>query len=76
MDSTDFKPSWARVNGLPVFARIAASASADTPDVVLVHGLGLSGTYLLPMAQELARDYRVWVPDLPGFGRSGKPRDI
>ena len=76
MDSTAFKPWWTPVNGLTVFARVASRAPADAPDVVLVHGLGLSGTYLMPTARELARDYRVWVPDLPGFGRSGKPRRV
>ncbi len=44
--------------------------------MVLVHGLGLSSTYMMPTARELARDYRVLVPDLPGFGRSGKPESV
>ncbi len=41
--------------------------------VALVHGFGMSGTYLLPTARRLARARTVWVPDLPGHGRSGTP---
>jgi pimeloyl-ACP methyl ester carboxylesterase len=41
--------------------------------VVLVHGLGLSGRSLLPLAARLAADRPVYVPDLPGYGRSQKP---
>jgi len=41
--------------------------------VVLVHGLGMSGLYLLPTALPLAETFRVWVPDLPGFGASPPP---
>jgi pimeloyl-ACP methyl ester carboxylesterase len=37
-----------------------------------VHGFGLSGRYLLPTAERLAGDFHTLVPDLPGFGRSGK----
>lgn len=50
---------------------------AGTGDpVVCLHGVGLdagdvSYRYLLPA---LARDRRVYVPDLPGHGDSGKPR--
>ena len=41
--------------------------------MVLVHGLGLSGRYMLPVAGQLARRYPVYLPDLPGFGNSAKP---
>jgi pimeloyl-ACP methyl ester carboxylesterase len=43
------------------------------PPVVLVHGLGISGTYMLPLARSLATTCSVFVPDLPGEGRSGQP---
>ncbi|WP_221930963.1 alpha/beta fold hydrolase [Telmatospirillum sp. J64-1] len=45
----------------------------DAPNVVLVHGLGLSGQYMVPTAEALAPYYRVYVPDFPGFGDSSKP---
>lgn len=44
--------------------------------VVLVHGLGMSSRYMMPLARCLAPDFPVYVPDLPGFGRSDKPREI
>lgn len=37
-----------------------------------VHGFGLSGHYLLPTAELLDGDFHTLVPDLPGFGRSGR----
>lgn len=45
----------------------------DRPAVVLVHGLVISGRYMTPTAELLAPDYRVYIPDLPGFGESEKP---
>ena len=45
------------------------------PPVVLLHGFGEEGRALRPLAQALARHYRVLVPDLPGYGRSApQPR--
>jgi len=38
--------------------------------VVLVHGLGTSSLYIVPTAVRLAQDFRVYAPDLPGFGHS------
>ncbi|MET0528240.1 MAG: alpha/beta hydrolase [Microvirga sp.] len=53
--------------------------SVDTvPDdrlpVILVHGLGMSSRYMVPLARHLAPHVRVYAPDLPGFGLSDKPR--
>ena len=42
--------------------------------VVLLHGYGVSGTYMLPLGRSLAPSFSVYVPDLPGFGRSEQPR--
>jgi len=42
--------------------------------LVLIHGLGASKASWLPVVPQLARRYRVIVPDLPGFGASSKPR--
>ncbi|MFD5452038.1 alpha/beta fold hydrolase [Streptomyces sp. NPDC003470] len=40
---------------------------AGAPTVVLLHGLGLSGRYFVPLARRLAaRGFTVLVPDLPG----------
>lgn len=48
----------------------------DTPTFVLVPGLGLSGRYMMPTAELLAAVGTVWVPDLPGCGKSEKPRRV
>jgi pimeloyl-ACP methyl ester carboxylesterase len=46
-----------------------------SPPVVLIHGLGSAGymewRYTMP---SLAARHRIFAPDLPGFGRSQKPR--
>lgn len=73
----EFMAFHCRVAGLPMRALVSRTlAPASRPAVVLVHGLGLSGSYLMPTARLLQRQYRVYVPDLPGFGDSGKPRSI
>src|SRR5918998_639317 len=59
------------VDGRAVYVRVAGSAEA--PPVVLVHGFVISSAYMIPLAARLARTFRVYAPDLPGFGRSAKP---
>lgn len=44
--------------------------AGDGPPVVLVHGLSGSGRWWRKNVQELARRFRVYVVDLPGFGSS------
>src|SRR5438067_13787370 len=62
---------WSVVGGLRTHARVAGSPSAaDGRGVVLVHGAVVSSRYMVPLARQLARDFRVWAPDLPGFGLS------
>lgn len=55
--------------------RVHARAGGGGPPVVLVHGYGVSGRYMVPLARELARDCAVFVPDLPGHGRSETPAE-
>lgn len=46
------------------------------PDIVLVHGLGVSADYWYRNGPPLAAaGYRVVAPDLPGFGRTQGPSD-
>jgi pimeloyl-ACP methyl ester carboxylesterase len=63
------------VEGLTVHCRESRVSRfpAATP-LVLVHGLGVSSRYMLPLAGRLAGDRRVVAPDIPGFGRSATPR--
>jgi pimeloyl-ACP methyl ester carboxylesterase len=44
--------------------------------LILLHGLGASSYSWRFAVPELARRYEVFAPDLPGFGRSDKPRDF
>jgi 2-hydroxy-6-oxonona-2,4-dienedioate hydrolase len=63
------RDSWWRIGGWAVHGWEAG----DGPPLVLVHGLGVSGRYLLPAARALAGRFRVVVPDLPGSGLSTRP---
>lgn len=67
---------WALLDGLRVHGRIATHAPADQTPVVLVHGLSVSSRYMVPTGTRLAPYYRVYAPDLPGFGRSEHPRRV
>jgi NAD(P)-dependent dehydrogenase (short-subunit alcohol dehydrogenase family)/pimeloyl-ACP methyl ester carboxylesterase len=44
------------------------------PTVVCVHGAGVSSRTLHPLVAELGETLDAWAVDLPGFGRSDKPR--
>jgi pimeloyl-ACP methyl ester carboxylesterase len=64
---------WTTIDGVDVFYR----ESPHPPDARVMthlHGFGLSGRYLLPTAELLAEEFHTYVPDLPGFGHSGKPK--
>ncbi len=65
---------WLRVGGQWLYLRVGGPARPDTPPVVLVAGLGMSGRYLAPTAAVLAERRLVVVPDLPGVGRSPRSR--
>ena len=64
---------WVTVDGCRMHYRMGG---AGRQPLVLVHGLTVSGNYLLPTAAELLQDFTVYVPDLPGFGASEKPRHV
>lgn len=51
----------------------AVHGPPDAPQVVCVHGVGVSHHYFLPVARALARDARIVAVDLPGFGRTRGP---
>ena len=70
--------TWTPVRGLRLHALTSAAAPPDAPTVVLVHGVAVSSRYLVPLAEALAPRARVFVPDLPGYGRSDRPagRDL
>lgn len=67
---------WIEVGGLQIHFRASPAAGGGGTPIVLVHGLTVSGRYLLPLAALLLADYTVYVPDLPGFGESEKPSHV
>jgi pimeloyl-ACP methyl ester carboxylesterase len=56
-------------NGTTLHVRVGGSG----PAVVLLHGYGETGDMWVPLAQDLARDHTVVVPDLRGMGLSAMP---
>jgi pimeloyl-ACP methyl ester carboxylesterase len=54
-------------------ATIHVRVGGTGPAVVLLHGYGETGDMWAPMADDLARDHTVVVPDLRGLGLSSKP---
>ncbi|MEV7331517.1 alpha/beta hydrolase [Micromonospora sp. NPDC093244] len=65
---------WRLVDGLRTHTRRSEDPGTEAPPVVLVHGLAVSHRYLTPLAVALAATHQVYVPDLPGFGLSERPR--
>jgi len=75
---TQEQPAWlpsqcVMVDGWRMHYRVAGTGRQS---LVFVHGLTVSGKYLLPTAAELLNDFTVYIPDLPGFGASEKPRQV
>src|SRR4051812_5621951 len=64
---------WTTIDDVDVFYRESPHPPADAPVMMHLHGFGLSGRYLLPTAEALSDEFHTLVPDLPGFGRSGRP---
>src|SRR5437762_1263827 len=60
---------WFEVFGLGIHTRVGGQGAP----VVLVHGYGVSGRYMLPLARSLAPFVSVFAPDLPGYGLSQRP---
>lgn len=77
MDPGPLRSIFTDVNGLTMHALVSLETAPEgAPPVVLVHGSGLSGQYMIPTARELTADFRVYVPDIPGYGDSGDPGHV
>jgi len=66
---------WTTVEGNRVYARVGEAGGAPRPAIVLLHGVGLSSRYMVPLARHLRRHLDVYALDFPGFGWSGKSRE-
>jgi pimeloyl-ACP methyl ester carboxylesterase len=73
----NLREEWIICGGLPIHFRTSNRADyPDGPTLIHLHGFGISGSYLLPTADVLAKDFRSYVPDLPGYGRSIHPERV
>lgn len=61
------------LHGLNVFECYSEAVGGLRP-VVALHGLGVSTRHLLPFLSLLANERCVYAIDLPGCGRSSRPR--
>ncbi|WP_298589379.1 alpha/beta fold hydrolase [uncultured Kocuria sp.] len=52
---------------------VRGSFHRGLPPVVLVHGIGVSGSYFLGLAEALAATHDVYALDLPGYGSAPRP---
>jgi haloacetate dehalogenase len=59
------------VNGTTIFARFGGHAKS--PPLLLLHGFPQTHAIWHRVAQSLARDFFIVMPDLRGYGDSGKP---
>src|SRR5919109_5586370 len=76
-DTDSFVAVATRVDDVAIYSVVShPPGRSSAPKIVLVHGLGLSQRYMMPLARELARDCHVYVPDQPGFGGSGHPERV
>lgn len=64
-----FKTEDIQSNGVTIHVRVGGKG----PAVVLLHGFGDTGDMWEPLAENLARDHTVVVPDLRGMGLSSHP---
>ena len=63
------------VNGLRLNAFVSKNAFSEWEKmpIILVQGLGISASYMIPTMSEIAEYAPVFTLDLPGFGDSEKP---
>jgi pimeloyl-ACP methyl ester carboxylesterase len=67
---------WSRQARLPlsgICLHLYDTCEESKPPILLLHGLGDEADTWRRVLPSLAAEYRVLVPDLPGFGRSDKP---
>ena len=62
------------IDGVDLFYREAGSPEA--PTLLLLHGFGASSYMFRDLMPQLARDYHVIAPDLPGFGQTSVQPEV
>ncbi len=71
MKTTSLSYKSIEVDGFKIFYREAGDS--DAPAILLLHGFPTSSHMFRNLIPELARQYHVIAPDLPGFGFSDAP---
>jgi pimeloyl-ACP methyl ester carboxylesterase len=74
-DMDGFTSRWHQTGALPLHIRQRSTPTSGATPCVLLHGLAVSHRYLMPTARA-QHNRRVYIPDLPGFGLSGKPATV
>ena len=64
---------WVRVGDWDVHLLASSGGDRKPIDVLLLIGFVVGGHSAVPITVELARDYNVYTPDLPGYAKSTKP---
>jgi 2-hydroxy-6-oxonona-2,4-dienedioate hydrolase len=61
------------VQGLETVVHMSKHPPPSTkPDLLMVQGMMVSRHYLMPTAERLVSDFNIYIPDLPGQGKSAK----
>lgn len=64
------------VNGVRIHARVPTGTQGQRPALLLLHGFPQTHVLWHRVAQELARDFYLVMPDLRGYGDSSKPAGL
>ena len=76
MNPRNFGDDWTTISGGTLYSRVWSPGTKACPVVLLIPGMGLSGRYMVPLAEQLSPENRVHALDLPGYGKSFKPPDV
>lgn len=61
------------VNGVRIHARVPSASKGQRPALLLLHGFPQTHVLWHQVAQQLAQDFYLVMPDLRGYGDSSKP---
>jgi pimeloyl-ACP methyl ester carboxylesterase len=61
------------IDRLRIHTLVGGQSANGRRPVVLAHGAAVSSRHMAPTAEALATEFRVYVPDYPGHGRSDDP---
>jgi len=67
-----YERQFSTIDGYEIAVRSTVFASHNKT-IVLIHGIGTSSDYFLPLMKEFSDSYNVLALDLPGYGTTAKP---